>query len=116
MKWILLGSLGALFIYMHLLLALIFRKIGLNSFTALVPFLNLFLLLQKLGFQRQDIIRIFIPWMGVKIISDLELALAIKFGKDKAWARRYLKIFFLVGYSKMAFSLPPQNREEVQES
>jgi hypothetical protein len=82
----------------------IFQKAGIEGWKALIPFYNIYLLLEVAGYNGLLMFLIFVPSIGSLVVAILlALGLAKNFGKSVLFAIFGLLIFSIVGYLMLAF-------------
>ena len=82
----------------------IFQKAGIEGWKALIPFYNIYLLLEVAGYNGFLMFLIFVPSIGSLVVAILlALGLAKNFGKSVLFAIFGLLIFSIVGYLMLAF-------------
>jgi hypothetical protein len=81
----------------------VFEKAGKPGWAAIVPFYNLFVLLQIVGKPLWWIVLFFIPLVNLVILIIVSMDLAVCFGKSKGWGFGLLCILPFVGYPMLGF-------------
>ena len=82
----------------------IFEKAGKPGWAALVPFYNIYVMLEIVGRPGWWLVLLLIPCVNIIVFVIISMDMAVSFGKSKGWGFVMLVILGLIGYIILAFS------------